>query len=104
MYDLSDVEAIYWQARQGYLGNRLTSNGSHLSIQVKWVIIRRDTSDKLTSGPNVILFGKNGYKIAYGYEEFTQDSRANINITLWETSWNHVPPEVLNIKISSRRN
>ncbi|XP_037819776.1 laminin subunit alpha-1-like [Lucilia sericata] len=104
MYDLSDVEAIYWQAPQGYLGNRLTSYGSRLSIQVNWVTIRGDTSGKPTSGPNVILFGKNGLKIAYGDEEFTRGSSATINITLEQSGWYHVPAQVKDIKTRLRRN
>ncbi|XP_073822984.1 wing blister isoform X3 [Musca autumnalis] len=103
MFDLSDVEAIYWLAPQGYLGNRLTSYGSRLSVQVNWVTIRGDTSGRPTAGPHVILLGKNGMKIAYGDEEFTRGSSAVINITLEENNWYHVPSEVQDIKTRMRR-
>lgn len=103
MYDI-EAEAIYWQAPQGYLGNRLISYGSRLSIQVSWVTIRGDTSGRPTSGPNVILFGRNGLKIACGDQEFEGTSSAVINITLQETDWYHIPSAVQDIKTRLRRN
>ncbi|XP_067621354.1 laminin subunit alpha-1 isoform X1 [Eurosta solidaginis] len=104
MYDLNGIEAIYWLAPQGYLGNRLTSYGARLSIQVSWVTIRGDTSGKPTAGPDVILFGRNGLKIAHGDTTYAQGSTAIINITIDETGWYHVPPAVRDIKTRLRRN
>ncbi|CAD6997953.1 unnamed protein product [Ceratitis capitata] len=95
--------AVYWQAPQGYLGNRLTSYGARLSIQVNWVTMRGDTSGKPTDGPDVVLFGRNGLKIAYGDTIYTRGSTAIINITLDETGWYHVTPAVLDKKTRSRR-
>lgn len=98
MSEMSDVESIYWLAPQGYLGNRLTSYSSRLSIQVNWVTIRGDTSGKPTAGPNVILCGRNGLTIAYGNEEFSRDSSATINITLDEMGWYLLTDDLLAIK------
>ncbi|ALC39642.1 wb, partial [Drosophila busckii] len=100
--ELDEVEAIYWQAPVGYLGNRLTSYGSRLQLQLSWVVMRGDTSGKPTTGPNVILFGKNGLKIAYADESF-DSLEAALNITLSESGWYHVPPAVKDIKTRLRR-
>ncbi|XP_030377128.1 laminin subunit alpha-1 [Scaptodrosophila lebanonensis] len=100
--ELDEVEAIYWQAPAGYLGNRLTSYGARLSLQVAWVIMRGDTSGKPTTGPNLILCGRNGLKIAYADESF-EGGTAALNVTLTEKGWYHVPPAVRDIKTRLRR-
>lgn len=102
MYEMSDVESIYWTAPQGYLGNRLTSYSSRLSIHVSWVTIRGDTSGKPTVGPNVILCGRNGFTIAHGNGEFSGDSSATINITLDENGWYLLTEDLLTMKTSQR--
>lgn len=100
--ELDDVEAIYWQAPLGYLGNRLTSYGARLQLQLSWVVMRGDTSGKPTTGPNLILCGKNGLKIAYGDESHT-GLELTLNVSLAEAGWYHVPPAVKDIKTRLRR-
>ncbi|XP_060666589.1 laminin subunit alpha lam-3 isoform X2 [Drosophila nasuta] len=100
--ELDEVEAIYWQAPVGYLGNRLTSYGARLQLQLSWVVMRGDTSGKPTTGPNVILCGKNGLKIAYADESF-ESLEVALNVTLTEQGWYHVPPAVKDIKTRLRR-
>ncbi|XP_033151119.1 laminin subunit alpha-1 isoform X1 [Drosophila mauritiana] len=100
--ELDEVEAIYWQAPLGYLGNRLTSYGSRLQLVLSWDVIRGDRSGKPTTGPNVILVGKNGLKIAFG-DESLDGLGVNLNITLTEVGWYHVPPTVVDIKTRLRR-
>ncbi|XP_068150817.1 laminin subunit alpha-2-like [Drosophila tropicalis] len=101
--ELDEVEAIYWQAPLGYLGNRLTSYGARLQLQLSWEVMRGDTSGKPTTGPNVILFGKNGLKIAYADESF-ESMQADLNIILSEeTGWYHVPQDIKDIKTRLRR-
>ncbi|KRF77830.1 laminin subunit alpha lam-3 isoform X2 [Drosophila virilis] len=100
--ELDEVEAIYWQAPLGYLGNRLTSYGARLQLQLSWVVMRGDTSGKPTTGPNVILCGKNGLKIAYADESYDSLDLA-LNVTLTEQGWYHVPPAVKDIKTRLRR-
>ncbi|XP_058446853.1 laminin subunit alpha-1 isoform X1 [Malaya genurostris] len=97
MFELSETESVYWSAPQLYLGNRLQSYGSKLSFKMSWVIVRGDTSGKPTTGPSVILFGKNGLKIAYGDDTLTGHSNATIDITLKEENWYHVPKSVKDI-------
>lgn len=102
MYEMPDVEAVYWLAPKSYAGNRLESYGSSLVVQASWVVIRGDTSGKPTSGPNIILIGKNGAKIAYADEEF-QEYGATIKIPLTEKGWYHVPKTVKDIVTRLRR-
>lgn len=66
------------------------------------VIVRGDTSGKATSGPNVILIGRNGMKIAYDDETF-HSSTASIFVSLMEVGWYHVPKSVTDIVTRSRR-
>jgi laminin alpha 1/2 len=102
MYELADVEAVYWSAPEVYLGNRLENYGSHFIFQIDYVIVRGDTSGKPTNGPNFILIGRNGMKIAFGDGIFT-NSNASVNVPLMETSWYHVPKSVKDIITRLRR-
>lgn len=43
--ELDEVEAIYWQAPAGYLGNRLTSYGARLQLHLSWVVMRGDIGE-----------------------------------------------------------
>lgn len=102
MYELPDVEAVYWSAPESYLGNRLENYGSHFVFQLDYVIVRGDTSGKPTSGPNLILIGKNGMKIAYGDGIFT-NSNASVDVKLSEDGFYHVPKNVKDIITRLRR-
>lgn len=66
------------------------------------MIVRGDTSGKPTSGPSLILIGRNGMKIAYGDRTFTE-SNATIEVTLMEEGWYHVPRTVKDIVTRLRR-
>lgn len=101
MYEL-ELEAVYWSAPQTYLGNKLTSYGSHFLFKVDWVVVRGDTSGKPTNGPNIILFGKNGLKIAYGDDSYAS-TNATIDTQLTEEGWYHVPKTVKDIITRQRR-
>lgn len=101
-YELEDIEATYWSAPELYLGNRLDSYGSHFIFNMDWVIVRGDTSGKPTSGPNFILIGKNGLKIAFGDGTF-KNSNASVDILLSEEGWYHVPRSVRDIITRLRR-
>lgn len=102
MYELPDVEAIYWLAPQGYTGNLLKNYGSNFIFNISWVIVRGDTSGKPTLGPSIILMGRNGMKIACGDSTF-DSSNSTIVVTLTEESWYHVPRTVKDIKTRLRR-
>ncbi|XP_041451135.1 laminin subunit alpha-1 isoform X1 [Drosophila obscura] len=97
-----ELEAIYWQAPLGYLGNRLTSYGARLQLLLSWVVMRGDTSGKSSTGPNVILCGKNGLKIGYADDSFV-GLEASLNVTLTEEGWYQVPPAIKDIKTRLRR-
>lgn len=101
MYEL-ELEAVYWSAPRTYLGNKLTSYGSHFLFKVDWVVVRGDTSGKPTNGPNIILFGKNGLKIAYGDASYASNN-ATIDTRLTEDGWYHVPKTVKDIITRQRR-
>lgn len=102
MYELQEVESVYWLAPPNYCGNRLTSYGSKLSFKLSWVIVRGDTSGKPTTGPDVILLGRNGMKIAFG-DSIYKHSDAFINVFLIEEGWYHVPRTVKDIVTRLRR-
>ncbi|XP_055635054.1 laminin subunit alpha-1 isoform X2 [Toxorhynchites rutilus septentrionalis] len=103
MFELSETEAVYWSAPEIYLGNRLHSYGSRLVFKMSWVIVRGDTSGKPTTGPSIILFGRNGMKIAYGEETFTGTSNATVDILMKEDNWYHVPKSVRDIVTRLKR-
>lgn len=102
MYEMPDIEAVYWSAPEDYTGNWLNSYGSMLEFNMSWVVVRGDTSGKATIGPNVILIGSNGMKIAYGDDVFT-GSLTTLSIPVNETGWYHVPEEVRDIVTRLRR-
>lgn len=101
-YEIPEVESFYWVAPKEYLGNKLESYGSHLNFKVHWIVMRGDTSGKPTAGPNIILIGANGMKIAHGDDEF-EGSNATFRIKLHEYNWYHVPPTVKDIITRLRR-
>ncbi|EAT47381.1 AAEL001477-PA [Aedes aegypti] len=103
MFELSETEAVYWSTPKGYLGNRLQSYGNKFVFKTSWVIVRGDTSGKPTTGPSIVLCGKNGMKIAYGDETFTGPSNATLEIVLKEDNWYHVPKSVRDIVTRLKR-
>lgn len=103
IYDLPNVETVYWLAPNSYTGNQLKSYGSKFSVKVSWVVIRGDTSGKPNFGPNMILTGQNGLKIAYGDQIFDSSS-AEIDILLSEDGWYHIPKNLKDITLRTKQN
>ncbi|XP_076668102.1 wing blister isoform X2 [Andrena cerasifolii] len=101
---LFDVEydSPFWLAPPIYCGNRLSSYGSNVTYSVTWVVMRGDTSGKPTTGPNVILVGNNGMRIAYGEEQYN-GQEAEITVPLRENGWYHVRSEIQDIPTRLRR-
>ncbi|XP_025159598.1 laminin subunit alpha-1 isoform X2 [Harpegnathos saltator] len=97
-----EVSSPFWLAPQVYSGNRVSSYGSNLTYSVTWVVIRGDNSGKPTVGPNVILVGNNGLRIAYGEEQYSGD-RAEISVSLREQGWYHVRDDIRDIPTRLRR-
>ncbi|KAJ3653214.1 hypothetical protein Zmor_012478 [Zophobas morio] len=89
-YELPFTETLYWLAPKAYLGNKLEYYGSLLTFKVHWVIMRGDTSGKPTTGPNVIIIGADGRKIAIG-NDFYSTSNETFNVKLKENGWYHLP-------------
>lgn len=102
MYEMPDIESVYWFAPKQYTGNLLQSYMSMLRFHLSWVIVRGDTSGKPTAGPSVIMMGHNGMKIAYGDDTF-KNSNATISVELSERDWYHVPRTVKDIVTRLRR-
>uniref|UniRef100_A0A1B0D2T9 Uncharacterized protein n=1 Tax=Phlebotomus papatasi TaxID=29031 RepID=A0A1B0D2T9_PHLPP len=102
LYEMPEVESVYWVAPEIYCGNLLTSYGSRFLVDISWVIIRGDTSGKATSGPNVILVGNNGMKIAFGDDIF-RNSNTTLETFLTEDGWYHIPTSVKDIVTRQRR-
>lgn len=71
-------------------------------FNVNWVVMRGDTSGKPTTGPNVILVGANGLRIAHGDTAYTV-TNATITVTFNERNWYHVPFGVKDIVTRLRR-
>ncbi|KYB27445.1 Laminin subunit alpha-1-like Protein [Tribolium castaneum] len=88
-YEFSTSESLYWLAPEVYLSNKLEYYGSVFLFKVHWVIMRGDTSGKPTMGPNMIIVGPNGLKIAHGNESLTV-SNATFEIRLKESNWYHL--------------
>lgn len=102
MYELQDIESVYWMAPSIYSGNKLTSYGSILIAKLSWSVVRGDTSGKPTSGPDVILVGNNGMKIAYG-DNIYKTTNTTTSIRLTEDGWYHIPKTVKDIVTRLRR-
>lgn len=103
-YELPGIESYYWNAPDLYLGNKLKAYGSRLIFQVGWVVMRGDTSGKPTTGPNVIIIGHNGMKIAFDDIAFPQiGAELEIIVPLRENFWYHIPPTVRDIVTRLRR-
>jgi len=102
MYELPDVDTVYWSAPQLYLGNKLESYGSHFTVDMNWVIVRGDVSGKPTNGPNFVMIGRNGMKIAFGDGIF-ENSNATFDFVLKEDGWYHIPKSVKDIVKRLRR-
>lgn len=99
--EYTDIESIYWLAPDLYTGNLLQYYGMHFEFTMDWVIGRGDTSGKATNGPTFVLIGRNGMKIAYGDEEFTEPN-LTISIPIKENGWYHVSHEIRDISTRSR--
>lgn len=102
-YEIPGIESYYWLAPEPYLGNKLKSYGSNLVFNVHWVIMRGDTSGKPTEGPNVIIIGKNGLKIASGMDTYS-DKNYTFTIKLFEKNWYHFSNNTKDIVTKVRRN
>lgn len=96
-YELSVAETYYWLAPKPYLGNKLETYGSDLAFTINWVVMRGDTSGKPVMGPNVILVGSNGLRIAYGDDIFTV-TNVTIQVAMTEENWYHIPLDVKHIE------
>ncbi|XP_066580920.1 laminin subunit alpha-1 [Prorops nasuta] len=97
-----DYGSPFWLAPKIYCGNRLASYGNNLTFAVSWVVQRGDTSGKPTTGPNVILVGHNGMRIAYG-EEHYNGQEAQITVNFHENGWYHVPGNIRDIPTRLKR-
>ncbi|KAK1136595.1 hypothetical protein K0M31_001141 [Melipona bicolor] len=97
-----EYDSPFWLAPRIYCGNRLSSYGSNLTYSVSWVVMRGDTSGKPTTGPNVILIGNNGMRIAYGEEQYN-GQEAEITVPLRENGWYHIRGEIQDIPTRLRR-
>ncbi|XP_050482872.1 laminin subunit alpha-1 isoform X2 [Bombus huntii] len=97
-----EYDSPFWLAPRIYCGNRLSSYGSNLTYSVSWVVMRGDTSGRPTTGPNVVLVGNNGMRIAYGEEQYN-GQEAEITVPLREDGWYHVRGEIQDIPTRLRR-
>ncbi|XP_076245323.1 wing blister [Calliopsis andreniformis] len=97
-----EYDSPFWLAPPIYCGNRLSSYGSNITYSVSWVVMRGDTSGKPTTGPNVILVGNNGMRIAYGEEQYN-GQEAEIAVPLRENGWYHIRSEIQDIPTRLRR-
>ncbi|XP_043600424.1 laminin subunit alpha-1 isoform X4 [Bombus pyrosoma] len=97
-----EYDSPFWLAPRIYCGNRLSSYGSNLTYSVSWVVMRGDTSGRPTTGPNVVLVGNNGMRIAYGEEQYN-GQEAEIIVPLREDGWYHVRGEIQDIPTRMRR-
>lgn len=103
-YEIAGIESYYWLSPKPYTGNKLDMYGSELIFKVHWVVMRGDTSGKPTTGPNVILIGMNGMRIAYGDDTYT-GNEMTFKISLTEDKWYHLPDDIKDITMTrTRRN
>lgn len=101
-YEIPGIESYYWLAPKEYLGNKLETYGSEIVFKVHWVVMRGDTSGKPTTGPNIVIVGRNGMQIAQGDDTFT-GTNMTFRVQLTEKNWYHVPDEVKDIITRLRR-
>lgn len=101
-YELPGIEAYYYLAPSVYTGNQLKSYSSEFEFLVNWVVMRGDTSGKPTTGPNIILIGSNGLRIAHGDATYS-GTNATMKVTLRESNWYHIPYGVKDIVTRLKR-
>lgn len=101
-YELPGVELFYWRAPSAYLGSLLRVYGSELRVHLTWLVMRGDTSGKPLIGPDLVLRGRNGMRIAYGDVAHSGDS-LHLTVLLTEKGWYHVPESVRDIPSRRRR-
>ncbi|KAK9732107.1 Laminin EGF domain [Popillia japonica] len=85
-YEAAAGGPYYWLAPSPYLGNKLIVYGSVFTFRLIWIVMRGDTSGKPTKGPNIILVGRNGKKIAYGNDLFSS-TNVTFRIPFTERDW-----------------
>lgn len=102
-YEMQGVESYFWLAPEIYLKNKLSSYGSTFVFTVHWVIMRGDTSGKPTDGPNIIMVGSNGLKIAHGSDSYTERNNT-FKINFIENGWYHLSKNINDIVTRFRRN
>ncbi|GAB0100124.1 laminin subunit alpha-1 [Sergentomyia squamirostris] len=96
LYEMPEVDSVYWVAPPVYCGNLLSSYGSRFLVSISWVIVRGDTSGKPTHGPNIIITSTSGVRIAFG-DDVYKNSNTTWEIFLTEVGWYHIPTSVKNI-------
>lgn len=95
-YDAPSTGSYYWLAPKPYLGNKLETYGSHIAFSIDWLVMRGDTSGKPVIGPNIILIGSNGLRIAYGDDIFT-GRNITIKVRMIEDNWYHIPLDIKDV-------
>nr|CAH7745361.1 unnamed protein product [Callosobruchus chinensis] len=85
-YDFHGTKHLYWLAPELYSGNKLHAYASDFTYKVQWVVMRGDTSGEPTIGPNIVIAGNNGLKIAQGYDIYTS-SKMTFHIKMNEKGW-----------------
>ncbi|CAH1980446.1 unnamed protein product [Acanthoscelides obtectus] len=85
-YDFHGTRHLYWLAPELYTGNKLHAYASNFTFKVQWVVMRGDTSGEPTIGPNVVIAGNNGLKVAHGYNIYS-NSKMTFHIKMSEQGW-----------------
>ncbi|XP_049867060.1 laminin subunit alpha-2 [Pectinophora gossypiella] len=86
-YEVDGWDSFYW-VTQALHGDQLSAYGSDFLIKFFWSIVRGDTGGNPTVGPDVILVGADGTRLAYGNRSHsTPEQSVELVVPLVEGGW-----------------
>ncbi|XP_075991835.1 wing blister isoform X2 [Anticarsia gemmatalis] len=85
-YEVEGWENFYWVSNS-LTGEQLAAYGGEVRASLYWGIVRGDTEGNPTFGPDVILIGSDGTKLAYSNISHESPGQLQISAPLVEGNW-----------------
>ncbi|XP_059059003.1 laminin subunit alpha-1 [Achroia grisella] len=85
-YEVEGWESFYWSTNS-WNGEQLSMYGGEIHATLNWGIVRGDTGGNPTVGPDVILVGADGTKLASSNTSYETAGQLEISVPLEEDAW-----------------
>ncbi|KAJ8726013.1 hypothetical protein PYW07_000711 [Mythimna separata] len=85
-YEVEGWEYFYWMT-SSFNGDQLAAYGGEVRASLYWGIVRGDTGGNPTFGPDVVLLGTDGTKLAYSNTSYETAGQLQISVPLLEGAW-----------------